>query len=48
MLRDKVRWAKIQELGWTIIPIIVPDVRREPDRLAKRIASHLDRSRMAS
>ena len=48
MLRDKVRWGKIQELGWTIIPIIVPDVRREPDRLAKRIAAHLDRSRMAS
>jgi hypothetical protein len=48
MLRDKERWGKIQELGWTIIPIIVPDVRREPDRLAKRIAAHLDRSRMAS
>jgi hypothetical protein len=48
MLRDKVRWGKIQELGWTIIPIIVPDVRREPDRLAKRIAAHLDRSRMAT
>ncbi len=48
MLRDKTRWGKIQELGWTIIPIVVHDVRREPDRLAKRIGSHLARPRMAS
>jgi len=47
MLRDKIRWAKIQELGWTIIPIVVQDVRREPDRLADRIAAHLDRQCMA-
>jgi hypothetical protein len=47
MLRDKARWAKIQELGWTIIPIVVDDVRREPDSLAKRITSHLHRPRMA-
>lgn len=48
MLRDKTRWGKIQELGWTIIPIVIHDVRREPNRLAKRIASHLERPRMAS
>jgi len=48
MLRDKTRWGKIQELGWTIIPIVIHDVRREPDRLAMRIATHLDRPRMAS
>ncbi|OBF63591.1 hypothetical protein A5787_15110 [Mycobacterium sp. 852002-50816_SCH5313054-b] len=48
MLRDKERWGKIQELGWTIIPIVVHDVRRDPDRLANRIATHLDRRRMAS
>lgn len=48
MLRDKERWGKIQELGWTIIPVVVNDVRREPDRLAKRIAIHLRRPRMAS
>jgi hypothetical protein len=41
MLRDKTRWGKIQELGWTIIPIVVDDVRREPGRLAERIASHM-------
>ena len=48
MLRDKTRFGKIQELGWTVIPIVIHDVRREPDRLAKRIATHLDRPRMAS
>ncbi|OCB40812.1 hypothetical protein A5676_10085 [Mycobacterium malmoense] len=48
MLRDKSRWARIQELGWTIIPIVVDDVRREPDRLADRIATHLNRPPMAS
>lgn len=47
MLRDKARWGKIQELGWTIIPIVIGDVRREPNRLADRIAIHLDRLRMA-
>jgi hypothetical protein len=47
MLRDKMRLAIIQELGWTIIPIIVHDVRREPQRLANRIAGHLDRPCMA-
>jgi len=48
MLRDKMRLAKLQELGWTIIPIVIDDVRRAPDRLAERIAGHLNRSRMAS
>jgi hypothetical protein len=47
MLRDKTRWGKIQELGWTIIPIVVHDVRRQPNQLAQRITGHLDRSRMA-
>ena len=46
MLRDKKRWSKIQELGWTIIPIVVDDVRSEPDGLANRILNHLYRPRM--
>lgn len=48
MLRDKGRLAKIQELGWTVIPIIVDDVRRHPWHLADRIASHLARAELAS
>jgi hypothetical protein len=47
MLRDKMRWGMIQELGWTIIPIVVDDVRRKPDRLAERIANHLRRPLLA-
>jgi hypothetical protein len=47
MLRDKTRGAKIQELGWTLIPIVIHDVRREPGHLAERIASHLNRPAMA-
>lgn len=48
MLRDKTRLGKIQELGWTLIPIVVHDVRQQPGRLAERIAGHLDRARLAS
>ncbi|ORB37745.1 hypothetical protein [Mycobacterium persicum] len=47
MLSDKTRWGRIQELGWTIIPIVVSDVRQHPYRLAQRIATHLDRTRIA-
>ncbi|WP_120313799.1 DUF559 domain-containing protein, partial [Mycobacterium alsense] len=47
MIRDKRRLSRIQELGWTIIPIVVDDVRREPDSLANRILNHLLRPRMA-
>jgi hypothetical protein len=48
MLRDKARLAKLQELGWTVIPIIVGDVRVHPWRLAERIKSHLERAALAS
>jgi hypothetical protein len=47
MLRDKTRSGMIQELGWTIIPIVVDDVRKSPRRLANRISTHLDRARVA-
>jgi very-short-patch-repair endonuclease len=44
MLRDKARFAAIQHLGWTVIPIIVTDVRLHPARLAERIGDHLWRA----
>lgn len=44
MLRDRVRLAGIQEMGWTVIPIIVDDVRRYPARMADRIRDHLARA----
>jgi len=47
MLRDRMRLAAIQELGWTLIPIVVDDVRRHPARLVDRIDGHLSRARVA-
>ncbi|MFZ0833496.1 MAG: hypothetical protein WAM92_10490 [Mycobacterium sp.] len=48
MRRDKSRCAGVQELGWTVIPIVVGDVRTNPQRLAQRIDTHLLRSRGAA
>ncbi|AFM19505.1 hypothetical protein Mycch_4810 [Mycolicibacterium chubuense NBB4] len=47
MLRDKVRFAAIQQLGWTVIPIVVSDVRVTPERLTDRIREHLARGAVA-
>jgi len=47
MLADKKRFAGVQELGWTVIPIVVDDVRKYPQRFAQRIETHLLRSRLA-
>jgi hypothetical protein len=48
MLRDKTRFAGVQEVGWTVVPIVADDVRRRPERLAQRIDSHLTRAQLAS
>jgi hypothetical protein len=48
MLRDKARFAGVQEMGWTVVPIIVDDIRRRPESLARRLESHLTRARLAS
>ena len=48
MLSDKTRFAGVQEVGWTLVPIVVDDVRRRPERLARRIDSHLGRTQLAS
>jgi len=37
MLRDKARFAGVQDAGWQVVPIVVQDVRRTPDRLCERI-----------
>lgn len=47
MLKDKKRFAGVQECGWTMIPIVVDDVRRFPARLAERIDTHLSRAELA-
>lgn len=43
MIRDKSRFAGVQEMGWTVVPIVVDDIRRHPQRLVQRIDSHLRR-----
>lgn len=41
MLRDRVRFAGLQNVGWTVVPIVVDDVRRNPARMCERIAEQL-------
>lgn len=41
MLRDKKRFAGVQEVGWLVIPIVTTDVRGQPARLAGRLNHHL-------
>lgn len=40
---DRMKVARLQECGWTTIPIVVDDVRRYPKDLVVRIATHLNR-----
>jgi hypothetical protein len=48
MLRDKKRYAGVQDVDWTVVPIVVDDVRCEPWRLADRLRRQLERGAMAS
>jgi hypothetical protein len=47
LIRDRTRLAGIQELGWTVVPMVVDDIRRHPARLAQRLAHHLSQPRLA-
>jgi hypothetical protein len=44
---DRMKTARLQECGWTVIPLVVDDVRRHPLDLAARIAGHLERAELA-
>ncbi len=44
---DKMRTARFQECGYTVLPIVVDDVRRHPFNLVARINSHLERAQLA-
>ena len=48
MLRDRARFAGIQDVGWIVIPIVAADVRSTPARLCERIRTQLNRSPMVS
>lgn len=44
---DRMKIARLQECGWTVIPIVVDDVRHHPLDLVARIATHLERGELA-
>ncbi len=39
---DRMKTARLQECGWTVIPMVVDDIRRTPFDLVGRIFHHLD------
>ena len=45
-LHDRLKTARLQECGWTTIPITVDDLRGDPLGLAERINTHLMRPRL--
>ena len=47
MLRDRLKTARLQECGFTTIPMTVEDIRRDPVGLTDRINYHLQRHRLA-
>ncbi|WP_231644055.1 hypothetical protein [Mycolicibacterium baixiangningiae] len=44
---DRMKTARLQECGWTVVPIVVDDVRHQPLDLVARIAGHLERGQLA-
>jgi hypothetical protein len=40
---DRMKVARLQECGWTSIPMVVDDIRRHPLELVARIAARLNR-----
>jgi very-short-patch-repair endonuclease len=47
MLRDRLKTARLQECGFTTIPMTVDDIRRDPIGLTDRVNYHLQRHRLA-
>ncbi|MBU3749753.1 MAG: type IV toxin-antitoxin system AbiEi family antitoxin domain-containing protein [Mycobacterium sp.] len=45
--RDRVKAARLGDLGWTLVPFVVDDVRRHPADLVWRVAGRLDAGRLA-
>ena len=39
--RSQVRTARLQDCGWSVMPIVVDDVRRTPVALVARVSRHL-------
>jgi len=45
---DRRKTARLQECGYTVVPIVVDDVRHRPSDLVARIFYHLERAELAS
>ncbi|CAA0130146.1 Uncharacterised protein [Mycolicibacterium vanbaalenii] len=45
--RDRVKYTRLGECGWTVVPVVVDDVRRHPTDLVSRVQRHLDAARLA-
>lgn len=41
---DRMKTARLQECGWTVIPLVVDDVRQHQSELVARIETHLERA----
>ncbi|OBA88489.1 hypothetical protein A5662_25180 [Mycobacteriaceae bacterium 1482268.1] len=46
--RDRIKTARLQECGYSVLPIVVDDVRRNQLDLVARVLGYLDRSPLAS
>jgi hypothetical protein len=44
---DRIKTSRLQECGYSVIPIVVDDVRHRPFDLVARIFNHLDRAELA-
>ena len=47
MRRDRRRQAALQDIGWTVVPMLSEDVRRYPVELVARIFRQLEQRRAA-
>lgn len=41
---DRIKTSRLQECGWSVMPIVVDDVRKNPLDLVARIFGHLERA----
>jgi hypothetical protein len=44
---DRMKMARLAERGWTGVPMVVDDVRKQPYELVSRIFGHLERGQLA-
>jgi hypothetical protein len=44
MLSDRIRTAAIQDVGYTVVPIVAPDIFRDQWSFVARMRSHLERA----